>query len=106
MKFSLHLSSLDGTCASEESILKEFGFLSVNNAIANTVGSNANQYSPSLPSSLRLNDIANLVQSSIKEGNEKLKKNFDKKESGLLACELGSVSMGAWEPVSLGFFWV
>ena len=50
--FHPHQRSLDGTSAPHENVLKEFGFLDINNAIVGAMTAITNQAMPSQPPSM------------------------------------------------------
>ena len=63
--FCLHPRSLDGTSAPSEEVLKEFGFLDVNNAIVGAMVVIANQTTIQQPHSIFLEEVNVIVKENV-----------------------------------------
>ena len=75
--FRPHPRSLDGTSAPHEDILKEFGFLDVNNVIIGAMTSIANQATPSQPSSMSFAIVSEMIKASAKQTKMEIRKDLE-----------------------------
>ena len=73
MKFTPHPHSLDRLAASNKTQLKEFGFIDINIALANTVESLRNTPGTSTLNVVSKAEIAEMVKEAVIEGNKTLK---------------------------------
>ena len=74
--FRPHPRSLDGTSAPHEDILKEFGFLNVNNAIVGVMTAIVNQATSSQPS-LSFATMLEMINSSAKQTKMEIRKDLE-----------------------------
>ena len=75
--FRPHPRSLEGTSAPHEDILKEFGFLDVNNAIAGAMTAIANQATSSQPFGMTFAVVTELIKASAEQTNMEIKKDLE-----------------------------
>ena len=65
--FRPHSRSLDGSNAPHEDVLKEFGFLDVNNAIVGAMISMANQATPSQPPDMTFATVSEMIKANAEQ---------------------------------------
>ena len=75
--FYPHLRSLNGTNAPHEDVLKEFGFLDVNNTIVGAMTAIANQATPSQPSSMSFATISEMIKASAEKIKMEIRKDLE-----------------------------
>ena len=77
MTFCPHPRSLDGTSAPHEDVLKEFGFLDLNNAIVGAMTAIANQATPSQPSSMSFATVLEMIKASAEHIKMEIRKDLE-----------------------------
>ena len=77
MTFRLHPRSLDGTNAPHEDVLKEFGFLDVNNAIVGAMTAIANQATSSQPSRMSFATVIKMIKASLEQTKMEISKDLE-----------------------------
>ena len=75
--FCRHARNLDGTSAPHENVLKEFGFLDVNNAIIGAMTTIADQATPSQPSSISFATMSEMIKASPKQTKMEIRKDLE-----------------------------
>ena len=75
--FHPHPRSLDGTSAPHEDILKEFGFLDVNNAIVGAMTAIANQATSSQPSGMSFAIMTKFIKVSAEQTKMEIRKDLE-----------------------------
>ena len=75
--FRPHPRSLDGSSAPHEDILKEFGFIDVNNAIVEAMTAIANQATPSQSSSMSFITMSEMIKASAKQTKMEIRKDLE-----------------------------
>ena len=75
--FYPHLRNLAETNAPHEDVLKEFGFLNVNNAIVGAMTTIANQATPSQPSSMSFASVSEMIKASAEQINMEIRKDLE-----------------------------
>ena len=75
--FRPYSRSLDGTSAPHEDVLKEFGFLDVNNAVVGAMTAIANQATPSQPSSMSFAIVSEMIKASVEQTKMEIRKDLE-----------------------------
>ena len=75
--FHPHPRNLDGTNVPHELVLKEFGFLDVNNAIVGAITTIANQTTPSQPSSISFARVTEMIKANTKQTKMEIRKDLE-----------------------------
>ena len=75
--FRPHPRSLDGTSAPHEDVLKEFGFLDVNNAIVGAMTAIANQATSSQPSGMSFAIVTELIKANAEQTKMEIRKDLE-----------------------------
>ena len=83
--FRPHPRSLDGISAPHEDVLKEFGFLDVNNAIIGAITAIANQTTPSQPSNMSFATMSEMIKENAEQTKMEIRKDLEVMQTEVIA---------------------
>ena len=83
--FRPHPRNLDGTNAPHEDVLKEFGFLDVNNVIARAMTTIANQATSPQPSSVSFVTISKMIKANVEQTKMEIRKDLEVMSTEVIA---------------------